>query len=255
MARIFVTGSTDGLGKAAARTLMDAGHGVVLHARNRARLRAVADIAPRATGVVVGDLSSQDETEALAEQLNEIGRMDAVVHNAGVYDEPRGPVPGEGHPRILMVNAVAPYILTCRIARPSRLIYLSSDMHRRGDPSLADLDWERRRWNAGQAYSDSKLFVTALALAVARRWPAVCSNAVDPGWVPTKMGGPGAPDDLEAGHATQVWLAVSDDPDATTSGGYWYHRGRQAAAPATRDEGFQDRLLDVFAGLTRATLG
>lgn len=255
MARIFVTGSTDGLGRAAARALMDAGHGVVLHARNRARIRAVVDIADRATGVVVGDLSSQDETEALAEQVNEIGRMDAIIHNAGALNERRQTIAGMPRPRILTVNAIAPYILTSRIARPSRLVYLSSDMHRHGDPSLRDLDWERRRWNASQAYSDSKLFVTALALAVARRWPAVCSNAVDPGWVPTKMGGPGAPDDLEAGHVTQVWLAVSDDPDATTSGGYWYHQGRKAAATAAQDEGFQDRLLEVLATLTRLTLG
>jgi len=255
VARIFVTGSTDGLGKAAARALMDAGHGVVLHARNPTRLRAVADIADRAAGIVIGDLSSQDETEELAERVNEIGCMDAVIHNAGVYKEPRGSAGGGGHPRILMVNTVAPYVLTCRMARPSRLIYLSSDMHRHGDPSLADLDWERRRWNASQAYSDSKLFVTALALAVARRWRAVSSNAVDPGWVPTRMGGPGAPDDLEAGHVTQVWLAVSDDPDATSSGGYWHHQRRRVAAPAARDQGFQDRLLDVLAGLTRVTLG
>jgi NAD(P)-dependent dehydrogenase (short-subunit alcohol dehydrogenase family) len=252
MARILVTGSTDGLGRAAARAAMNAGHAVTLHARNPARLRAVADIADRASGVVVGDLSSQDETEDLAEQVNKINRMDAVIHNAGVLDESRSPI--AGHPRTLMVNAVAPYLLTCRIARPSRLIYLSSGMHRHGDPSLADLDWDRRRWNASQAYSDSKLFVTALALAVARRWPGVRSNAVDPGWVPTKMGGSGAPDDLEAGHLTQVWLATSHDPEATTSGGYWYHQGRRAAARAARDQGFQERLLEVFAGLTRVTL-
>lgn len=251
MSRVFVTGSTDGLGKAAARALLDAGHDVVLHARNRPRLRALADVADRATGVVVGDLSSQEETQALADQVNRIGRMDAVIHNAGVLNEPGSPIGGAGHPRILMVNAVAPYVLTCRIARPSRLIYLSSDMHRSGDPSLTDLDWKRRSWNANQAYSDSKLFVTALALAVARRWPAVCSNAVDPGWVPTRMGGPGAPDDLEAGHLTQVWLAVSDAPDATTSGGYWHHQARRDPTPAARDEGFQDHLLEVLAGLTR----
>jgi len=255
VARILVTGSTDGLGEAAARALMDAGHAVVVHARNRERLRAVADLADRAAGAVVGDLASQDETQELAEQVNEIGRMDAVIHNAGVLERREGAVAAQGHSRTLSVNALAPYILTCRIARPSRLVYLSSDMHRSGDPSAAGADWERRRWNPGQACSDSKLFVTALALAVARLWPDVYSNAVDPGWVRTKMGGRGAPDDLEAGRATQVWLAVSDDPEATTSGGYWYHQRRQAAAPAARDEAFQDRLLDVFAGLTRVTLG
>ena len=91
-------------------------------------------------------------------------------------------------------------------------------MHRGGASSLRDIDWVERRWDASQAYSDSKLYVTALAFAVARRWPDVLSNAVDPGWVPTKMGGPGAPDDLEKGYLTQTWLAVSDEAAATVSG-------------------------------------
>src|SRR5207344_1208219 len=126
-----------------------------------------------------------------------------------------------------------PYLLTKLIERPERLIYLSSSMHRGGDDSLRDVDWVERRWDTNQAYSDSKLYVTALAMAVARRWPTVSSNAVDPGWVPTKMGGAGAPDDLEEGHLTQTWLAVSDDPAAKVSGGFWHHRQQQKpAAPA-----------------------
>ena len=92
--------------------------------------------------------------------------------------------------------AFAPYLLTTVIKRPRRLIYLSSGMHRDGDPSLRDIDWHDRRWNGVQAYCDSKLYVTALAMAVARRWPTTFSNTVDPGWVPTRMGGANAPDDL-----------------------------------------------------------
>ena len=143
--------------------------------------------------------------------------MDAVIHNAGVYgDRDRHPSP-EGHPRMLTVNTLAPYLLTGLIERPDRLIYLTSDMHVSGDDSLHDLDWSSRRWNGTQAYCDSKLFVTALALAVARRWPDVISHAVDPGWVPTRMGGPSASDDLEQGHLTQTWLATTDDPEAMRS--------------------------------------
>ena len=112
------------------------------------------------------------------------------------------------------------------------MIYLSSGMHRGGASSLRDIDWVERRWDASQAYSDSKLYVTALAFAVARRWPDVVSNVVDPGWVPTKMGGAGAPDDLEKGHLTQTWLAVSDEAAATVSGGYWHHR-----RPGARGQG------------------
>lgn len=250
MARIFITGSADGLGRAAARTLLDEGHEVVLHVRTPERAAAVADLAARAAGVVVGDLSSAVGTEALADHVNSIGRMDAVIHNAGTYLEPERAATPEGHARTLAVNTLAPYVLTALIERPSRLIYLSSGTHRGSSGSLHDLDWTERRWNAGEAYAESKLYVAALALAVASRWPAVLSNAVDPGWVPTKMGGPGAPDDLEMGHLTQTWLATSNDPAALVSGGYWYHRKQKRPAPVALDPGFQDRLLNRLAELT-----
>jgi NAD(P)-dependent dehydrogenase (short-subunit alcohol dehydrogenase family) len=253
LARIVITGSTDGLGRAAARTLMEEGHEVVLHARSRERASAVADLALRSAGVVIGDLSSAVETRRIADQVNGIGRMDAVIHNAGTYLASRSATP-EGHARTLAVNTLAPYMLTALIERPRRLVYLSSDMHRSGGGPLRDIDWVERRWDTSRAYSESKLYVTALAFAVARRWPDVLSNAVDPGWVPTKMGGPGAPDDLEIGHLTQTWLAVSDDPAATVSGGYWHHRRRQTPAAEVSDPGFQDQLAAKLAELTGVSL-
>ena len=145
-------------------------------------------------------------------------------------EKSRGTTP-EGHARTLAINVLAPYLLTALIDRPDRLIYLSSGMHRYGVSSLDDIDWTQRTWNASQAYSDSKLHLTALTLTIARRWPQVLSNAVDPGWVPTRMGGPGAPDDLQKGHLTQTWLATSDQPAATVSGGYWHHRQHRAPDP------------------------
>lgn len=244
MRRIFISGSTDGLGRAAARTLMEEGHQVVLHARSRERASAIADLASGSAGVVIGDFSSAAETRRIAEQVNGIGRMDAVIHNAGTYLAPsRGTTP-EGHARTLAVNTLAPYMLTTLIKRPGRLIYLSSGMHRGVGGSLRDIDWVQRRWDPSRAYSESKLYVTALAFAVARRWPDVLSNTVDPGWVPTKMGGPGAPDDLRLGHLTQEWLATSDDQQARTSGGYWHHQHRAEPAPGVHDQRFQDELLE-----------
>ena len=180
--------------------------------------------------------------------------MDAVIHNAGIYLEPgRGTTP-EGHAKTLAVNTLAPYSLTALIGRPDRLIYLSSGMHRGADASLRDIDWEERRWEPSRAYAESKLYVTALALAVARHWPRVLSNAVDPGWVPTKMGGPGAPDDLTMGHQTQTWLAGSDEAAARVSGGYWYHRKRRKPAADALDTEFQDRLAARLAELTGISL-
>ena len=250
MRRIFITGSTDGLGRDAAVELMKEGHQVVLHARSQERAQALSDLAPRAAGVVIGDLASAAQTRSLAEQVNKVGRMDAVIHNAGIYREPaRGSTP-EGHAKVLAVNVLAPYLLTGLIERPGRLIYLSSSMHYGGEGALRDIDWTERRWDTNRAYSESKLYLTALAFAVARQWPTSLSNAVDPGWVPTKMGGAGAPDDLEEGHLTQTWLATSDDPAAKVSGAYWHHRKQRKPAAQSVDPRFQDELITRLAELT-----
>ena len=254
MARIFITGSTDGLGRAAALTLLNEGHEVLLHARTRARAAALDDLAPQAADVVVGDLSSAAETRDLAEQVNAHGRMDAIIHNAGVYLAPGRVATPEGHSRTLAVNVLAPYLLTALIERPGRLIYVSSGMHHGAGGNLQDIDWTERRWNASVAYSESKLHVTALSASVARHWPHVLSNSVDPGWVPTKMGGAGAPDDLAMGHDTQSWLAVSNNPAALVSGKYWHHRRQRRPDPKVLDTDFQDRLTEKLAELTGETL-
>jgi NAD(P)-dependent dehydrogenase (short-subunit alcohol dehydrogenase family) len=250
MARVFITGSTDGLGRAAAQRLLDDGHQVVLHARSPERAAAVADLAPRAEGVVVGDLRSAVEARGIAEQVNAIGRMDAVIHNAGVYRErSRGSTP-EGHAAVLAVNTLAPYMLSALIERPGRLVYLSSGLHRGGEGSLRDIDWTQRSWDPGRAYAESKLQATALAFALARRWPNVLSNAVDPGWARTRMGGPGAPVDLDTGQRTQTWLAVSDEPAARVSGQYWHHLRQEEPASEVMDPDFQDQLIAKLGELT-----
>jgi NAD(P)-dependent dehydrogenase (short-subunit alcohol dehydrogenase family) len=202
----------------------------------------VRDLLDRGAAAVVGDLSDLEQIRDIADQVNRLGRMDAVINNAGVMSGPR----------VLAVNVVAPYLLTALIHRPQRLVYLSSSMHRGGRANLTGLDWAGRRTTG--SYSDSKLFVTTLAMAVARKWTDVLSNAVDPGWVPTKMGGPGAPDDLRLGHLTQEWLATSDDPQARTSGGYWHHQRRTQPAPAVQDQHFQDDLLGALARFTATPL-
>lgn len=249
--RILITGSADGLGLMAARLLIAQHHEVVLHARSPSRAADARAAAPGAADVVVGDLSIMAEVRAVAEQANATGRFDAVIHNAAVgYQEPRRIVTVDGLAHVFAINTLAPYLLTAMITRPDRLVYLSSGMHRGGDDSLADLQWETRRWNGSQAYADSKLHDALLAFAVARYWPDVRSNAVDPGWVATKMGGPGAPDDLSQGHRTQAWLAVSDDG----TGGYYFHRSRAGASAAAGDPDIQDRLVATCAELTGTPL-
>jgi len=242
MARIFITGSAGGLGRAAAQTLLSGGHELIIHTRTAERLAKVDDLIDGGASTVVGDLADLNQTRAVADQVNQLGQVDAVIHNAGIYSGPH----------IMPVNVVAPYLLTALIPRPQRLVYLSSGMHYGGRADVAGVDWSGQRRTG--SYSDSKLFVTTLAVAVARIWPDVSSNAVDPGWVPTRMGGPGAPDDLRLGHLTQEWLATSDEPEARSSGGYWFHQRLRTPHPAVRDTNFQDSLLAALARFTGALL-
>lgn len=233
MARIFITGSADGLGQMTAMALVAQGHQVVLHGRNEQRGREALVKVPGAEQVVTGDLSSVDETKRLAESVNRLGGFDVVIHNAGVYQSS----PKE----IFAVNVSAPYMLTCLLHKPKRLIYLSSGMHLHGHSKLQDLTIDISR----VTYSDSKLHVLLICMAVARKWPDVYSNAVDPGWVPTKMGGKNAPDDLQKGYETQLMLAVGNDDKAKVSGCYFYH-GKERPHNREADEVLlQERFLSV----------
>ena len=90
-------------------------------------------------------------------------------------------------------------------------------------------------------------------MAVARKWPRVYANAVDPGWVPTKMGGQGAPDDLQKGYETQVWLAVSNDKKAKVSGRYFYHRKESRHNLEADDALLQERFLSLCEEITGAS--
>ena len=258
MARVFITGSSDGLGLMAGRLLAGQGHAVVLHARNKSRADDVLSAweGPQPAGVVVGDLSSLAGMRQAAEQADAAGPFDAVIHNAGVghRDQPRRVATEDGLARVFAVNVLAPYLLTALMDRPARLVYLSSGLHRDADASLADAQWERRPWNSFQAYSGSKLLDVTLTFALARRWPDVLVNGVEPGWVATRMGGASAPDDLSLAPVTQAWLAVSDDRAATGTGGYFFHQRPQEVHPATRDTAFQEELLEYCARLSGVEL-
>lgn len=225
----------------AARELIEKGHEVYLHARNAARAEDARHALPNATGVLIADLADPEATRQLARDANATGTFDTVIHNAAVY-RAKGPL-------IATVNVLAPYLLTCLMDRPDQLIYLSSNDHTWGNWKAAEL----KRDAPDLTYADSKLLIAAFALAVARKWAAVRANAIDPGWVPTKMGGSGAPDDLQQGYATQVWLADGTDPAARISGHYLYHKQDGKLQEAARDEARQDELIRICADVTGVT--
>jgi NAD(P)-dependent dehydrogenase (short-subunit alcohol dehydrogenase family) len=238
MARIFITGSADGLGALTAEALIGQGHKVVLHARNAQRGQEAMAKLPGAEAVLTGELSNLEETIELASKVNALGTFDAIFHNAGVYH-----ASGE---ELFTVNTLAPYILTCLIRKPKRLVYLSSDLHQGGRSKLATIKTDIDRIT----YSDTKLHVLLLCKAVARDWTDVYANALNPGWVPTKMGGPGAPDSFESGYQTQVWLAVSNDEDVKVSGRYFYHQKERRSNPEADDVQLQAEFMDLCQQVT-----
>lgn len=201
-------------------------------------------------------------------------------------------------PALTAVNTIAPYILTCLMHRPRRLVYVTSGYHHNGDASLRDVAWQERgggsrsgggedddaAWSDLQAYADSKLHDVLLAKAFARRWGrgesssssvgegrGVRSNALDPGWVPTKMGGASAPGSLDAAVETYVMLAEGADgggggggggdragkgSDGSGEGGdatgkLFGPRRKEIRSKAEADDvGVQDRLIEILEEIT-----
>lgn len=254
MARIFISGSSTGLGIMAGELLVAEGHQVVLHARNAARAEVARRALPKAEPVVVGDRETIAGAKALATRVNELGRFDTVIHNAAVGYREGQRLTTDGLPHVFAINTLSAYILTALIEKPKRLVYLSSGMHHQADANLDDILWLKRRWNGSAAYAESKLHDAMMAFAIARRWPDIFSNALEPGWVPTRMGGPGAPDDMDQAHRTQAWLAASDDPEAHVTGQYFYHLRPLASNPQAEDAVLQNRLIALCEELSNVHL-
>lgn len=245
--RALVTGSSDGIGAEIARVLEGRGHDVVRHARDEAKAARLREAG--AGEVVVGDLASLASTRAMAAALR--SPFDVVVHNAGwLPPEGQRPVTGDGLERTFQVNALSAYLLTALLPLPSRLVYVSSDSIARGRIDLDDLQHETQ-WTADSAYADSKLAMTAIAFAVARRYPWLRANAVHPGWVRTKMSGGAAPLDVAAGADTPAWLSTSD---IATTGAFFHDRQVVRLNERAYDEALQDALVERCAALTGAAL-
>jgi NAD(P)-dependent dehydrogenase (short-subunit alcohol dehydrogenase family) len=251
VARVFITGSSTGLGLLAAQQLARNGHSVVLHARNDDRAKHAAKALPGREAIVVGDIETMAGATAVAEQINQLGACDAVIHNAAVFGGTRRRTT-DGLPQTFAVNVLSAYILTALIERPKRLIYLSSSMHLEASGHLNDVVWRKRSWNGTTAYSESKFCILLLAFAVSRLWPGAFSNAVDPGWVPTRMGGPSATDDLHQGYLTQAALAAPKprSPLYEANRGYFYHMTASKPHPLSHDIKLQDRCLDLCRELS-----
>ena len=253
MSRIFISGSTTGLGLMAGELLASQGHRVVLHARNSDRAEDARRALPKAEAVLVGNVETIAGAKDLASQANALGRFDAVIHNAAVGYREGHRVTSDDATRLRDQHVVGLHPDRAgRAAETARLF--SSGMHHHANANLDDILWKKRRWNGSTAYAESKLHDAMLAFAMARRWRGVFSNALEPGWVPTKMGGSGAPDDMVQAHLTQVWLASGGNSMADVTGQYFYHLKRTEPNTQAQNPGLQDRLIAICAEISGVPL-
>ncbi|KAK2766850.1 hypothetical protein FQN54_006164 [Arachnomyces sp. PD_36] len=246
MSRIFITGSSDGIGLAAAKLLAEKGHSVVLHARNPDRAASTQAAVPKAEAVLIGDLSSISETKKLADQANNIQKkkpFDTIIHNAGIgYGSTSSrEITADKISAVFAVNTLAPYILTCLMGKPAaRLLYMSSDSQYGGDETL-------RNVTQSHSYSDSKLHDVMLANAFARRWgDDVQVVSMHPGWVRTKMGGSMAPGGMDTpAKALAEWAVGKGELAKLKSGAFFTPSGEDSAHPGAANVGKQEELLNI----------
>lgn len=254
MARIFITGSSDGLGQKAAKILSEQGHNVFLHARNSSRAAEAKAAIPKAQGVIIGDLSTVSDLKKLAADANASGPFDAIVHNAGLGLTTNGEKTADGVAQIFAVNSLAPFVLTALMHKPKRLLYVSSGLHFGGDSSLEDVTWAKRQFRPSDAYNDTKMHNVMLSKAVAKRWPDVQSGSLDPGWVKTKLGGSSAPGTIDAPAQMIAAYATGESPAGNQSGAYLIPEGVGEPHDATKLAEKQDRLLEIYESVSGVSL-
>lgn len=266
---IFVTGSTDGIGRATARALAAAGAKVIIHGRSKAKVdAALAKLREELPGAelegVSFDLGSITAVRNGAAQiLARVPELHVLVNNAGIFADERT-LTDDGVELTFAVNHVGPFLLTELLAErleasatqaPSRVINVSSIAHTRGrihvdDLSLADA------WTGYAAYAQSKLanVMHAIELA-ARRDPAkLVAYALHPGVIGTKLlrqgFGPVQGASVDVGARTTVRLAGAeavDDP----SGTYYSDGSATPPAAAARDAAARRALWDASIKLSR----
>jgi len=264
--RVLVTGATSGIGRETALRLAALGAEVAVHGRDMARGAAVLAAVREAAGASRGrlylaDLSTLDGVRRLAAIVRrDLPALDVLVANAGVYSPERVET-ADGLELTFAVNVVAPILLAVELlpalrrAAPARIVVVGSASHWTGEIHWDDLQWCRRPYDGVAVYDQSKLAVTMLTFALARRLrgSGVTAVCLDPGDVDTAMLRAGWPElegvPVEEGATTSIWLAAAEE--AAALHGVYLEDGRVTEPlAAARDEAAQERLWQALEGIT-----
>lgn len=275
MKTFFITGGTSGIGKETVRQLALTSVAVVFTARDADKGEAVKKEIVGETGnlavdYLVCDLASFSSIRKCAgEFMSRYQRLDVLIHNAGVFPQERQESK-DGIELNLAVNYLAPFLLTnlllplLKASAPSRVILVSSSMHKEGSINFDDLE-SKRSFDKYKAYAQSKLalllFMKKLAKDLAGS--GVTVNALHPGVVGTDMTmqnvrkmNPFAAFFFkrtfispEEGAETSVYLATVSEV-ANVSGEYFDTKKVTPASPLADDEETAKKLWDISEKMT-----
>jgi NAD(P)-dependent dehydrogenase (short-subunit alcohol dehydrogenase family) len=197
----LVTGANGGIGKEIALGLAVAGAHVIMVCRNEAKGRAALEAIEAMSGssaidLLIADLSSQADIRALAKKIHaQYTHLDVLINNAGLV-LPKKTFSIDNIEMTLATNHLAPFLLSNLLldllqkSAPSRIINISSAIHRWGKIDLDDLQYTRRKYHFMKAYAQSKLLMNIVSFELARKLQGsgVTVNCVHPGAVKTNLG-------------------------------------------------------------------
>ncbi len=244
---MLITGSTSGIGLAAATTLAGDGATVVLLGRNPEKTARVADelrakSGNDTVGSIVADMTDLEAVRSVAaEMLERYDRLDVLVHNAAVLSATRRNAP-DGTEESVAGQVVAPFLLTAllldrlRASAVSRVLTMASGGMYTVPLDVAHLEMSEAEYKGAEQYARAKRAQVTLNELWAERTggTGVVFHALHPGWVDT----PGLEEALpkfrrvvgpllrspQQGADTLVWLAADDGEPVTTNGRFWLDR-------------------------------
>jgi NAD(P)-dependent dehydrogenase (short-subunit alcohol dehydrogenase family) len=273
-----VTGSNSGIGRETALALANMGATVVMAVRNqergqKARNEIVDRTGNNATDMMICDVSSKESIRNFAKTFtSKYDRLDVLINNAGAVFFKRQTT-HDGFESTLAVDYLGPFLLTHELllllksSAPSRIINVSSGLHKSGKVDLDDLQSEKG-YGGMKVYSNAKLMLIMFTYMLARRLEGtgITVNAVLPGFVATNLGKGGGslrqsiafklvrPMQINAkrGAETSVYLASSDEVKNVT-GKCFAKKKETKTNPISYDQELQERLWNKTIELLELT--
>lgn len=240
---VVITGPTSGIGESAAESFARLGATLVLVARNREKVDALASRLTHQFGngrisTAIADMGDSAAVRTAARSIKDAhARVDVLIHNAGALFNERRTQP-DGTETTMAVHVVGPFLMTGlmldSLGQGCRVVTMSSGGMYTVPLTVSGIEMDPESYKGPTQYAIAKRAQVTLNEMWAQRRPGVRFHAMHPGWVDT----PGVVDSLPGFHRvvgpflrspkqgadTMVWLASDDGAPAAETGKFWLDR-------------------------------